>query len=355
MSGFINSQINTGNNHMVIKPSIQTEAQPYPANPQINTYASYIGRAMGGNNQPTFQKAISIDSQFRNNYYKTLSTDFTLTLPNKISNIVSMTITGFEMPNTYFQIAKNRGNNYFWLGWQKDPAPSLTIFWFYIGIPDGTYSSGSMENEINIQIQKATGLPGGECPQCSIIRSSTRTVFALPATANPNAFLQLAFNRTNGSYTITEAAQNNTSLAPIDKNVKITYEFGWILGFRLAEYKGATSYMSEGVFDTWGLKYAYIIIDDYNKNDVNSIEPIYNSSLGDNNIMGRIGLSPIESALGGTSLASMGGATPQTRNYFGPVDIEKLHIKITDKFGRVIDLNNMDCSLALTFTCLYNL
>ena len=35
-------------------------------------------------------------------------------------------------------------------------------------------------------------------------------------------------------------------------------------------------------------------------------------------------------------------------------DIEKLHISITDEFGRVINLNNMDLSLALTFVCLYN-
>ena len=33
MSGFINSQINTGNNHMVIKPSIQKEAQIYQGFP----------------------------------------------------------------------------------------------------------------------------------------------------------------------------------------------------------------------------------------------------------------------------------------------------------------------------------
>ena len=36
-----------------------------------------------------------------------------------------------------------------------------------------------------------------------------------------------------------------------------------------------------------------------------------------------------------------------------PVDIEKIHLTVTDEFGRVINLNNMDLSLSLKFVCLY--
>ena len=46
---------------------------------------------------------------------------------------------------------------------------------------------------------------------------------------------------------------------------------------------------------------------------------------------------------------------PKTREYFGPVRIEKLHIQLVDEFGRIIDLNNNDFSLLLDFQCLYNL
>ena len=41
------------------------------------------------------------------------------------------------------------------------------------------------------------------------------------------------------------------------------------------------------------------------------------------------------------------------RRYTGPVNISKLHIKILDKFGAVIDLNNMDFSLTLELEILY--
>ena len=41
------------------------------------------------------------------------------------------------------------------------------------------------------------------------------------------------------------------------------------------------------------------------------------------------------------------------RNYFGPVDIQKLRIQLLDEYGRIIQLNNMDWSCALTFEVLY--
>ena len=44
----------------------------------------------------------------------------------------------------------------------------------------------------------------------------------------------------------------------------------------------------------------------------------------------------------------------RTREYFGPVDIRKLHFQILDEYGRVVDLNNMDWSCTLTFDVLYD-
>ena len=42
------------------------------------------------------------------------------------------------------------------------------------------------------------------------------------------------------------------------------------------------------------------------------------------------------------------------RNYFGPVTIRKLSIKIIDEYGRQVDLNNMDFSFGLALTCKYD-
>ena len=313
--------------------------------------------------KPVYKKVIAMNSKFRDDYYGTLSTDYLTTLPTKLKEVVSMELTGFEFPNTYFQISKSLGNNYFWLGWQKTSA--LVLAWYYISIPDGTYKRETMQNMINTQIQKATGKPSTECPQCSIDTQSLRTVFALPITINnPAAFLQIAFNRTRGpaqtptgnkTYTTTDASQNNIAPPEINlSNSTIAQNFGWILGYRMAEYKASTAYVSEGVYDSWGTKYLYVIVNDFQKNYTNLVEPIYNSSLGRDNILARISLAPLLTTISeGTSLADQFNPGDFVRNYFGPVDIEKLRVTIVDEFGRVINLNNMDMSLALTFVCLY--
>ena len=43
------------------------------------------------------------------------------------------------------------------------------------------------------------------------------------------------------------------------------------------------------------------------------------------------------------------------REYFGPVDIQRLHIRLFDDYGRILDINNNNFSFCLTFKTLYNL
>ncbi len=357
MAHMIKTHIHPGDGHMV-------QSERHQLNKGNVVQGHYIPGHPTAMNQegvplPVYKKVLAINSKFRDDYYGTLSTDFLLNLPTKVSKIVSLELTGLEFPNTYFQISKSLGNNYFWLGWQKADDPSLTleVQWYYISIPDGTYKRNEMQTIINTMIQKATGKGGEECPQCTIDTASFRTVFASPTTTNnASALLQLAFNRTRGGYTITDPSGGGQADPPplATAYVVIAQNFGWILGFRMAEYKASTAYVSEGVYDAWGTKYIYVIVNDFNKNFSNLIEPVYNSSLGRDNILARVSLAPLLSTISnGTSLADQFNPGDYIRNYFGPIDIEKMRITFTDEFGRVINLNNMDLSLAITCTCLY--
>jgi hypothetical protein len=44
-----------------------------------------------------------------------------------------------------------------------------------------------------------------------------------------------------------------------------------------------------------------------------------------------------------------------SRQYFGPVDIQKMQIQLLDEYGRILDLNNMDYSFCLSFQTIYDL
>jgi len=65
----------------------------------------------------TVHKLLCFDSRFRDNYYNTLSTNYSVTLPTTVKNVVSMELSALEIPTTYFQISKSLGNNYFWIRW----------------------------------------------------------------------------------------------------------------------------------------------------------------------------------------------------------------------------------------------
>jgi hypothetical protein len=41
------------------------------------------------------------------------------------------------------------------------------------------------------------------------------------------------------------------------------------------------------------------------------------------------------------------------REYLGPVKIKRLNVRLLNKFGDIIDLNNSDFSLAIEFKILY--
>jgi hypothetical protein len=130
-------------------------------------------------------------------------------------------------------------------------------------------------------------------------------------------------------------------------------KFGWILGFRNGIYINNHNYISEGIIDLEGPKYAYLVIDDYNNNVNNGFYSAFNSSLLNKNILARISFQ--SSAKFITLSENNLSIITYPRSYFGPVDIQKLQIQLLDEYGRIMDLNNMDYSFCLTFQSSYDI
>jgi len=479
----------------------------------------------------TTHKLLCLDSRFRDNYYNTLSTNYHLTLPTTVKNVVSMELSALEIPTTYFQISKSLGNNYFWIRWtcpvrsllssllgntSKDgtgslysdicsfkkpvhPCEAITPFslttnpfaattvppvpqssvatdftpeqlYYYIQIPDGNYQRQPMMRTINEQLKIATQpemaliylfqqlgayyefdnpapppdkkeawIPiehlklflHGFCatPQASIDEFSTKTVISYmkgTASWNPNvcegpdgigntaagtdgssgtlgnspyrqdnikfayapavkvqdvfdavndpscnSWLGLYFDKSNGGNGATpylaDAINENSRYSggqvespPLDlkSDGGVVGNFGWVLGYRLGYYSGSTAYVSEGSYDGWGVKYIYIIVNDYNKNVNNFCIPAYNESLGRSNILARIGTNSVASSDFANGISITNNVNQDTsikrRYYFGPVDINRLELQVTDEFGRILNLNNMDYSMAINLICLYD-
>ena len=138
-----------------------------------------------------------------------------------------------------------------------------------------------------------------------------------------------------------------------DRNTPLPLKFGWLLGFRNGIYMNNYTYVSEGIIDLFGPKYAYLVVDDYNNNVNNGFYSAFNSSLLNKNILARISLQ----SSGNLSVISENNFSLITfpRNYFGPVNIQKLHVELLDEYGRIMDLNNMDYSFCITLQSTYDL
>jgi hypothetical protein len=113
-------------------------------------------------------------------------------------------------------------------------------------------------------------------------------------------------------------------------------------------------FIAEGLLDITGPKYLFLVVNDFNNNVHNKYTSLVRSGLSIpvSNILARISQPFGKNEIGYDDASDL---IPKTREYFGPVKIEKLHIQLVDEMGRFVDLNNSDFTLLLEFQCLYNL
>ena len=136
-----------------------------------------------------------------------------------------------------------------------------------------------------------------------------------------------------------------------DINENLMNTVGWMLGFRLPKYDNiCENIQSECLFDGSGDRYIYLCLNDYQYNtNITNIVGFDKSSM-EENILAKI---PMINGKLSLIIDDNNNPLTKTRKYNGPVNIRKIHAKVLDKFGNVIDLNNMDFSFTLEVEILY--
>jgi len=314
---------------------------------------SYFSGTINPIKKRVVKQFLNIDTRFRDNYYSTISSNFMLTITNKFSNVLSMQISAFEFPTSFYVISKQNGNNFFSI--VIDPVGGIEIPRLIITIPNGNYTPASLIGYLINYVSGATGP----------LSSDLFFVYY------KQIYFTLNIDSTNSGSAQMIIGVNHTALAPTDPlitNFNVDFQadiygnsdtlnplplkFGWLLGFRNGIYSGNSSYVSEGIVDLIGSRYLYLMVDDFNNSVLNSFYGAFNSSVINKNILARITLQQ-----GTFNIFAQNNLTSLTtpRTYFGPVDIQKLHIQLMDEYGRVVNLNNMDFSFCLTFESVYDL
>lgn len=311
----------------------------------------------------TIKRAVNIDTRFRPNYYATKSTDLQINLPTKVERAVSMRLASIEIPMSFYAINSAFGNNVFKVSWDWNSVPDASSV--LITIPDGNYDVGlsdkskaaRLEAEINAQLaatEAGVATVGGLNLRYEVIISTGKSRFYQDASAT------LVPSPRNFKINFTV---NSAGVILSDNPQPLQMTLGWMLGYRSpsGEYSsnatGANGKItSESICNVQGTRYIYVSIDDYVNSTNNYFTAAFANSVMAPNIISRINVADLAQNVNVYHYAQQEGYSTEldrSRNYFGPVDIQKLRVTLYDEYGRIMNLNQMDWSMELMFECIY--
>lgn len=333
-------------------------------------------------------KIVCIDTVFRPfiKHSQSPSTDFIYTLPDSINNVVSMQLIAAEIPNMAYTFSTLDNNNCFIINLNNicntnengNVVNSTFVnYTFTINIPDGNYSSTAFIKTINNIFFNMTTDDNGQntialrflrvdispTSTCTIIRANNEFM-DIPGVPCPYDSTSIYYSPNFNFIINFDVLHSQTR--PLYKNL------GWMLGFKKANYNINSSntcisyadsptslihyegYLkSESSYGSAIDNYLFVEIDDYHNNFPTDTIVAMNSPTASylgKNIMARITLTT-----GANTIVNDNASDKifKMREYFGPVKLEKMQIRLLNRYGDVINLIQNDYSLVLEIKQLY--
>lgn len=306
--------------------------------PFVNSsHSDYYSGSMNPLKTRIITKNVNVDTRFRE---ASVSSDMMIMLPQKMPKVVSMTVSAIELPMTFYNVSTKYGNNHFYMCVTTQKNTDISNNEFAVTVPDGNYSDADLIGTIN-----------------NLIKAQPSTIY-FDASFN----IDLNANRSGtGKVILTVAGKSGNAVTNVhldfirdaNSQTDILYKFGHFIGFTKKIYDGATRYISDTMPDGNHIHYLYLAIDDFNNSVNNNFISAFNKSILSPNIIARMSVqnTPIFGVFTGNEFNMIA----EPRKYFGPVDIQKINVKIYDDMGRIVDLNGANFSFCLTFKTIYDL
>lgn len=301
----------------------------------------------------TYKQLININTRFRKNYTITPASDFGFNLPSTLKKVVSMKVSCLNLPHTIYTVSEDDGSNYFFVGKESNGIKRKIV------ISSGSYTPARILIAINNALNNIS-------PSLNInltYNIDTGLMTFNTTDLSNNFFLDFNYyDLSNCPNTFSKTGSNI---------YKDQLTLGWLLGFRKNYkystpqetisncklstrylddinfvYSGEKSYTGEALYNSHGNRYFLLSVNDFqNNHNISVVSPLQEETLGDGNILAKSS----SNCCGGC------GMEAPTRIYFGPTDISKLHIKLYDEFGRIVNMNNSDYSITIEVEILYDL
>ncbi len=302
-------------------------------------------------NNRIIQKCLSIDSKHRDNYGLSEASDFTIQLPSKISNVVSMQLANFEMPLTLYNISSCYGNHYLWieLTTQFYRDGPVTLHSKFIVLPDGMYSATTVIATINDLLSPRDNSGNLVDPENYFSYINFYLDIDEYTTGSGRTYIRPAGEK---AFIINSIFMDFTKdIEGVPDRVDYKMRLGWNLGFRNQKYAGSLIYKSEAVLDIKTVKYVYLAVEDYQKSVNNLFVNAFESNRISEHAIARILLSTEDFTI---LMENSLNLVTEERKYFGPVDIQRLRVRLYDDHGRKLHMNYTDFSFVLNLKILYD-
>ena len=292
--------------------------KPVFMEPQVNQYSSHM--VMTNVSQESKTKIVNIDTKFRDDYnYDTACNlaDYSMSLPEPINNVCSMTVENIELPLTYYNVSSALGNNVFKVTNLSSTAQTI------ITVPDGEYTLSTLEN---------------------IIGSLLGSDISITLTAN-NTTMN---NSVSDDYSIEFAVNKDGSF---DKH-NFKSKLGWMLGFTEVSYTIPSNngeIVAERISNLTRPRVLYLHVDDFAQTKQNSFSTMMSRSRNSDNIIAKIMVDRSSNDFRKIFFANKanGYLLSDKREYSGKTNIKRLQVQLVDEFDQKINLNGLDFSFSL--------
>jgi hypothetical protein len=333
--------------------------------------------SINGYNYDVMTSVYVFNTAGRNDFYITTGSDSTYDLPSKWKNVISISLSSITVPNVMYAFNFEEGTDQIYI--EEDNTGISGI----VTIPAGNYSPfalaqiqilqeasfpESLTKAINDQLGTYSGAPPVGRFKVTIDISNRKTTI----TNNTNTFTMITINKdpVNNPNGVTKNPTQASCLNPYSNRIFIDYgvnpppkqtlppvdyisTMGHLMGFREILYSGLKSYTSESIFSNVYSEYLYFCLDDYTGS-----QPLTNTyGIGSGTMLKEniLGVIPISSNLFLPTFDNNSNFIYKKREYFGPVDISRITIKLINQKGNIVNLHQTNFNFTIQVKSIYNL
>ena len=310
----------------------------------------------------------------RNEFFNSEPSNSTFDLPIKWKNVISISLTSANIPNVMYAFNDEARTNQIYI--EEDYTGKSGV----VTLPVGNYSPYTLPSVV---IPVLGPLSEASFPD-ELTKEINEQILGIfdPALYRFKVEISLSNRRTTISNNTHTFRMNTIKKDPLNNNCteltsKVVYAntiyteygepppdktqlpfavyvqtMGYLMGFREVYYKDLTSYTSESVFTNTYSNYLFFQLEDYTGSQpASSTYGILGGSLLNKDILGII---PISSNLFSTTFDNNSNFIYKKREYYGPVDISRITIKLLNQKGNLVDLHKTDFNFSLQVRSIYN-